>query len=209
MRFTVFSLALLTLAGCSQRAVRAPIPASNAAAQNRLPYVDLEPGWRLRVITPITRSGKLVPQTSQSQQSGHTITLSASSDFLGYETDYYAIDRHGRDGVRIRFLSAADMKGGVTTPDSSPRLSLFQVPRSAKFVRLLYLRRESGTDHDMAVLGASNRDLLATLTDDIQADPRACYNGHHVYCSWIPSGVAVRPELAHIVNGSETWIPAR
>jgi hypothetical protein len=197
---------LILLAGCSPRAIRTP---SSPVVGNRLPYIDLEGGWRLHVITPITRSGKFILQNSSSQQNGNTITLSASNDFLGYETDYYAVEPPGRQRVQIHFVTATVTKDGSTVPQMHPRIDLFTLLHGAKYVRLLYLRRESETDHDMAILASSKRELLVALTDRVQADPRACENVAHAYCSWIPAGIAVRPERQELVNGSESWVPAR
>lgn len=197
---------VILLAGCSPRAIRIP---SSPAAGNRPPYIDLEGGWRLRVITPITRSGKLILQNSSSEQNGNTITLSAGNDFLGYETAYYAVDPHGRDHVQIHFVTATVTKDGNTVPQMHPRLDLFSFSAGARYIRLLYLRRESQTDHDMAILASSKRESLVALTDRVQADPCACEKVPHAYCSWVPAGVAVRPERPELANGSESWVPAR
>ncbi len=207
MRRSVISFTvLILLAACSPRAVRSPSP--SAAAKNRLPYVDLEPGWRLQVVTPLTRSGRYVIE-STSQQNGANITVAANSDFLGYETDYYSVDHRGRDSVKIHFVSAAVTKDGVANPVAQPRVPLFQLPDSDKYVRLLYLKRESQTDHDMAVLAASKRELLSALTDRVQEDPHACRDAQHTYCSWIPAGIAVRPERLHTPPDMNSWEPAR
>src|SRR5690349_17033639 len=53
-------------------------------------YLDLKAGWRLRVVVPIVRTGGyIVPMTTKVE--GHTISVTAGKDFLGYETDYYDI----------------------------------------------------------------------------------------------------------------------
>lgn len=197
---------LILLAGCSPRAIRTPL---SPVVGNRLPYIDLEGGWRLHVIIPITRSGKLVLQNSSSQQNGNTITLSPSNDFLGYETDYYAVEPGDRHRVQVHFVTATLTKDGNTVLQMHQYSDLFSFSHGAKYVRLLYLRRESETDHDMAILASSKREVLVALTDRVQADPRACENVPHAYCSWIPAGIAVRTERRELVNGSESWVPAR
>ena len=171
-------------------------------------YIDLEPGWRLRVIVPITRSGKYVVNTAVQQQSGSDVTMSVNHDFIGYETDYYAIDPHGRHGLKILFASAEQTIDGKTTPESAPRLRLFQLARDARYVRLLYLRRESDSDHDMAVLATSKPQLLAQLTSLVQTDPQNCVTKPHEACYWIPAGIAVRPEKRDTAAAGNAWLPA-
>jgi hypothetical protein len=201
----IFVAAVLT--GCASRATRV-IPAPQAAARLQVPYVDLQPGWRLRVITPLTKSGTYKLAPTREQQNGGTVTLAAGDDFLGYETSLYSVQPRGRNGVRIEFISAEETKDGVTTAEAHPRIQLFGLPRRAKYVRLLYLTRVSRSDHDMAVVAASRQELLAQVTAQVQSDSRACHNDDGTFCSWIPAGIAVRPEKrAAGDNGS--WAPAQ
>jgi transglutaminase-like putative cysteine protease len=181
----------------------------SASADSRAPYIDLQPGWRLRVVTPITNSGTYRVETSNASESGNTVTLSSGADFIGYETAYYAVQPRGRSGVRIQFTSASDTSNGITVAQSKPKPRLFQLPRRAKFVRLLYLKRISQSDHDMAVLGAGNHSQLSELTARVQANPRACHSAGRDFCSWIPSGIAVRPELEKSMGEKPEWLPAR
>ncbi len=55
-------------------------------------YLDLQSSWRVRVVTPVLRSGGFELQLSQATQSGNVITESAE-DLLGYETAYYKVSR--------------------------------------------------------------------------------------------------------------------
>jgi hypothetical protein len=178
-----------------------------ADAQNS--YIDLQPGWRLRVVTPLTKSGVYKVAAMEKSAADNTITLSASDDFIGYQTAYYSVQGRNRTGVRIEFASAEDIRNGVASTTPAPSLPLFQLSRDARYVRLLYLARKSRTDHNMAVLAAKEQNLLNSITSDVQGNPALCQNARHVFCSWIPSGVAVRPELKKIVNGGEQWFPAR
>ncbi len=198
---------IIALTGCASRSVR--VPATTPTVALRAPYLDLEPGWRLRVVTPLTKSGTYRPEIGNQQQNGNTMTLSLGDDFIGYETAYYAVQPRGRTGVRIAFTSAADTRNGITIAQPHPSRRLFELPRGARYVRLLYLKRVSQTDHDMAVLASDQRTLLAQSTAQVQADPRACENLRHTFCSWIPAGIAVRAEVLETIRGSEQWMPAR
>lgn len=131
MRPCYFCLALASLLnGCAAR--HAPVPV--AAVQPIGPsYIDLEPGWRLRVVTPILKSGGYRLQTTGETSGGNTVTLSVGDDFLGYETAYYAVEaRHG-----VEFVSAETTRDGHTTPQPRPVAHLFQLPRGVRHVRLM------------------------------------------------------------------------
>jgi hypothetical protein len=179
------------------------------AATEPSTYIDLQPGWRLRVVTPILRSGGYQLQVVDQQAAGNTIALSTGTDFLGYETAYYAVRARGR-GIRVQFSAAEITQDGETAPQPQPVAHLFQLPRDVRHVRLIYLLRTSQADHDMAVVATGEMDTLATLTQRVQADPSSgCRSGSASFCSWIPAGIAVRPEIQKEVDGVNQWVPAR
>ena len=82
VRTWVMTMCLLA-AGC--RTARVPI-AANTPKPAVGTYVDLEPGWRLRVITPLVAGGGYALKTAPAQEQGNTITLKTGADFLGSET---------------------------------------------------------------------------------------------------------------------------
>jgi hypothetical protein len=207
MRLLVWLAWTATMTGCASR--NAPLNSRPAAALFEAAYIDLQPGWRLRVVTPVLKSGGYRLLTGPSEVSGDTITLSAT-DFIGYETAYYAVKARKREGVRIEFNSAEVTKEGRTTPQSRPLVLLFQLPLSARYVRLIYLTRVSEADHDMAVVAAKQMDALNALTERVQANPgTACKTEGHLFCSWISGGIAVRPERREPAGGAGDWVPAR
>jgi hypothetical protein len=168
------------LTGCAAR--KASVP---PAAVDRSDYIDLQPGWRLRVVTPALKSG-------------------------GYELAYYAVRSRIGTGVRVAFLSAEINEEGKTTAQSRPLASLFQLPRSARYVRLIFLTRVSRADHDMAVVASGESHDLDALTRRVLADPAdSCKSEGPTYCAWIPRGIAVAPELQRTVDGVGDWVPAR
>jgi hypothetical protein len=213
MRRLVCVAITAALTACAPRTIRTPADAP-AIAADAAAYIDLQPGWRLRVVTPLTRSGTYVLHPKQQQNAtaaagGLAFTVSKERDFMGYETAYYFVQPRGRTGVRIEFVSAEDPTNGVTTPQPQPQLMLFQLPKRASYVRLVYLARISRADHDMAIVASTNKDLLDSLTRRLQANPRACVNTEHAFCSWVPAGIAVRPEVPKDRNGAAQWAPAR
>jgi hypothetical protein len=193
----------LSLSGCAVR--HTPAPA--AAIQPVNPgYIDLEPGWRLRVVTPILKSGGYRLNFTDETTSVNTITLSPGDDFLGYEVAYYAVKaRHG-----LEFASAETTREGRTAPQRHPVAHLFQLPRGARHVRLIYLVRASRADHDMAVAAAKDMDALDALTRRVLANPMdACDVGGGAFCAWIPAGIAVVPQIPKTIDGATEWVPAR
>jgi hypothetical protein len=172
-------LLAIVLSGCAAR--KAPVAPT---AVDRADYIDLQPGWRLRVVTPVLKSG-------------------------AYELAYYAVRSRNGTGVRLEFLSAEITEEGKTTAQSRPLAPLFQLPRSVKYVRLIFLTRMSRADHDMAVAAAAEPDDLDALTRRVLDDPADCKSEARTYCAWIPQGIAVAPELQRMTNGVGQWIPAR
>jgi hypothetical protein len=174
-------LCILLLAGCGHP--RRPLPVATPSRE----YLDLQPGQRLRAITPILRSGGLVldtptlPSTSPDQPN---IVLTAP-DFLGYEQANYLLAAPGK----VILQSAEDFINGQHTPRTTPRALLFRLPARTRHVRLLYLLRSSQQDHNMAILAAPNPARLNQLTDGARRN--TCPPPH---CTWVPVGVALTPE---------------
>jgi hypothetical protein len=204
MRSTLCVSLLAVLSSCAPRSTGVPI--SPASASLQVPYIDLRPGWRLHVVTPLTKSGSYQLGPAQQRQDAGTLSVTAEDDFLGYETSFYSVQPRGRSGVRITFTSAEETKNGVTSAEAARRVRLFELSPRAKYVRLLYLARVSRSDHDMAVVAASKQELLAAKTVEVQANPQACQNVEQTFCSWIPAGIAVRAEMKS-ADGSQSWTP--
>ena len=159
--------------------------------------VDLEPGWRLRVITPLIAGGGYKTKFEEAQQQGNTISLQVGDDFLGFETSYYDV----REGLKVQFASAQLTREGVTSPRAKPIHPLFATRRSTKHVRLLFLERGTSATHDMAILTARNMTALEQLTEQLRNSPT---DGCKAGCEWVPAGIAVRAEKQKGGN----WVPA-
>ncbi len=204
----LFALPLCLLLACGPRST----PVSLAPPSGELPsYIDLQAGWRLRVIVPITKSGGFGPAAESvisADRANQTITLAAKSDFLGYETQYYSISKHRR-GVHIRFDSATSTKNGQTLSATEPMIDLFRFPPRDKYVRLVYLLRASRADHNMAVIAARQIAKLESLTQVIERRPAECISSAQAFCSWIPAGIAVRPEMRQASDRASEWVPVR
>jgi hypothetical protein len=170
-------------------------------------YVDLQPGWRVRVVTPVLKSGKYVSDFKGIPSSGGAIELSAGSDFVGYETSYYRVSPAAQSGVSIEFVSSTVTIEGHESRKSWPIVRLFQMPPTDRHVRLLFLTRVSSADHNQAILAAKELNELDRLTELVEVDPATnCRAPSDIeYCEWVPEGIAVRaekPDPAHRKN----WI---
>jgi hypothetical protein len=209
LRVTFCVVLTVILGACASR--RVPVPAAAISVPAPASYINLQAGWRLRAVTPILKSGGYqLSATGDSAVSGNTIALSAGKDFIGYETAYYAVRKGSGDGVLVEFSSAEATREGKTEPQLRPLVRLFQIPRRAKYVRLVYLRRVSQSDHDMGVVAAMRMDALDLLTKQLEASPAdACKPGRQTFCAWVPAGIAVRPEMQKVANGIPAWVPAR
>jgi hypothetical protein len=168
-------------------------------------YIDIQPRWRIVVITPVLRSGGFQVKTVPAQanglagQSGSSMELKVGPDFIGYETDYYSVNQTGKR-MSIEFRSAKVATHGKLQKRTQPLLPLFHLPPETEYVRLIYLIRVSAADHDMAIVSAADLDTLNAVTELVRTDPSRC-GGEH--CSWVPSGIAVRAEARK--NGRWEW----
>lgn len=171
------------------------------------PFLDLSPGWRVTVITPVTKSGKFTVQVSSNTSSGDSHSMSAP-DLIGYETSRYQVQRLDGDGVRFRLDTVEITVNGETRPAKQPLMNLFDLPRAMKYVRLIFLIRVSNADHDMAIVGAEDKQGLEAATADILRSPvSGCNIGAVVACRWVPTGIAVRPEKRRDIDGKAEWVP--
>lgn len=173
----------LLLTSCSPKTQLPKTPALDAASS----YVDLQAGWRLRVVTPILKSGGYVI-------AAHVGTVDTKGEFLGYETAFYGVTAKPFHRLLIEFQSASIKRGDKTEPRPTPLKPLFQIPKPMNAIRLVYLERASQADHNMAVLATRRTKQLTQMTLALLEDPaRNCVSGNDTYCSWIPAGIAVRP----------------
>jgi uncharacterized protein YceK len=211
MRITFVVLMLLLLAGCNAK--RAPVTPPQAVATTKAPnreYVDVEAGWRLRIIAPITRDGSSISvvanEPAQSDAASRTVTMKASDNLVGYETAFYDVAPRAGGGVQLRLASAEMTRNGVPELIATPAKALLHVAPRTNFIRIFYLIRKSESDHEMAVAGVDRADRLEPFTLQLKANPAgACRTRGHIYCEWIPYGMAVRPELKKTINGVERW----
>ena len=198
---------LLVSAGCAPR--RMPIPPAIAPLPpNDREYIDLSPGWRLRIVAAVTKSGKHEVEFTPVNQEGNVISLKVSDDLIGYETAFWSILARPRGGISLQLASAEVTVNGNAGPLAKPTRALIHAPRSARYIRMFYLTRKSDADHNMAIAGATKLERLEAFTrafHDSPADACSDFVKQSEYCEWVPAGVAVRPEVPKIVDGVAYW----
>jgi hypothetical protein len=155
--------------------------------------MDLVPGRRLRILVPVLDSNGYRVASDSEQNDGKTIVLSAAN-LAGYEVSYYSIDAGNNGKVRLKFTSAEITKDGKTIQETVAPTLPFPLPLKAQHIRLIYLIRNSQSDHNMAIAASKNLEALNVFTNQLKGNPDVCGRDGEVFCSWVPAGIAVRPE---------------
>jgi len=156
-------------------------------------FVDLQPGWTVRVVLPLLKPGASTMALQQGEAAGNTVTLKADN-LEGYATVRYSVSGTKIDRVRLQWLSAEESRNGQARSLTQAPPLPFQFPGRAARVRLIYLVRVSEADHNMAIAAAKRLETLNAFTAQLRRDPAVCGTTRDVFCSWVPSGIAVRPE---------------
>ncbi|MEJ2007564.1 MAG: hypothetical protein P8Z30_05295 [Acidobacteriota bacterium] len=216
----ICAMIAVLMTSCAPREVHAPAP---AAPRHTTEWIDLQPGWRVRVVTPVIKSddhlvkggsvagrGELHAGGQSSGQAplAATITIKTGNDLVGYEVSLYAVKARRAGGVRVVFSSAVIYKGGKKTEQSHPIVPLFRLAGKDRFVRILHLAWGSHGEHEAAILAANRRNLLGAFARQVEYHSSACGNTQDVFCSWIPAGIAVIPQRRKIGGGIEQWVAA-
>ena len=190
---------LLILSGCTRRVVdQAFCPVANAGSKD---YMDLQPGLRIRVITPIMKSGGYDPEIREERSGNGNIVLRASQDLQGYEVSEYRVEARGDNGVKVTFISAVAHEQDKITKLPHPLLQVFSIPDNFGFLRLLYMTRVSQSNYDTAIIAGSNPHEVAQLTREIQnGSTDACRSDSFHSCTWIPRGVGVQIEQSNCID---------
>jgi hypothetical protein len=157
-------------------------------------FLDLRVGQRLKVVVPLLKAGQsgLTLTAGQTARDG-SLVLSADN-LIGYQSSYYGIVGRPDGTVRLRFQSAETTKDGVRAALSEAPKLPFALPERREHIRLIYLVRQSRSDHNMAIVASKEVSAMNSVTQDLKVDPNLCKTEGKFFCSWVPAGVAVRAE---------------
>ena len=199
-------LSLVALSSCAVRS-RSTAPSTPNLSMMERGYVDLQPAWRIRVVTPVTKAGRFDVAAESVETNGRMLALKTSDDFIGYEVAYYSVIARQGGGIAFQFKSATVTKNGVASRQTRPLVRLFELPPDARFVRLLFLARVIPAEHNQGIVAAATLQQLQTLTEQVLADPvHNCRSDRGTFCEWVPLGIAVQPEQKR-ENKTEDWTP--
>jgi hypothetical protein len=184
----------LIVTGCSRKQVLVPTPApANGLAKSDNSYFDLQPGSTVRIVLPVLKPGGATSSAVTQAVHGNTISVSAPN-LIGYDTAHYAVKGKKDGPVILKITSAEETIAGKAAEMAVAPTLPFELPQKPEHVRLIYLVRVSQADHNMAIAAAKRMQTLEAFTKRLREDPTACTISRDVFCSWVPAGVAVRPE---------------
>ncbi len=171
--------------------------------------LDLAPGYRLKLVSPILREGAgpgasaLATEDVTGSDRKLSLTVKTSGDFLGYEISWYGIEaKPSATGARVVFATAESHIGNEVTTTQRPRTNYFVFPEGAAYYRLFYLTRVSQADHNIAILSAGSRGKLDQMTDAFNRDPEAYVKASPPSCAALPKEVAVTAYVGVTANGA-------
>lgn len=163
----------------SRPPLSAPPSASDSLTSNN-GYQDLAPGAHLRVTLPLLKKG--------------AANFTSAQNLIGFQLLHFQAEGDNTGKVQLNFISAEITKKGHTSIQRSAPPLPFPLPQTAQFIRLVFLLRASEADHNMAIIAAGNRNALELFTTQLNQNPAACQTANNLFCTWVPQGVAVRPE---------------
>ncbi len=166
----------------------------------RAGFVDLGPGNRIEVLSPIVRDGAdenapLVEEvTTGGTDQRIEVTLKASPQLVGQEAAWYGFEPQSGGGSKIAPISASARVRGIEMALEGPGKNYFTFAATNGYYRLFFKPEE----HTAVIVGAPARDRLPQ-------DPAQCGQAE---CITLPKNVGVNPYLEVSVNGKKLAIPA-
>ena len=180
-----------------------PLPAGAALrllrAEGRYNFVELFPGSRIQVVSPVLRSGTTLdaapdsPMKVSGKDTSIQVEMQAPANLIGVETAWYdLVAKPDGRGSTIVPTSARITIGGQAEDRPAPAVNLFRFPPEVGFYRLFYK-----ADQSEVLALAPTRAALPT-------DPDTC---GQPACVPIPRGVGVNPYMRIEVNGAPLTVP--
>ncbi len=181
--------------------------------------VQLNPGVRLQIMTPIIRDGvasdspiievETPPGTSncdvQSEPCALNLNARFTDNLLGYEMALYTVQPKSHSpGVSVVPVSADQQINGTTHHGSRPIYDYFEPLNGARFYEAFY---KAGQNEFTALLvGGFSRADLERRTRLLETGSAACETLNNEMCVAVPKRVAVNPMVVVTLNGTETTL---
>jgi hypothetical protein len=172
--------------------------------------LDIAPGMRLQVVSPILGEGGGAAEELDVAETatGLTITMKAPANLVGFEEAWYAVrPGTGGAGVQIVPLYAERRIDGEVERRPRPESNLFQLAEEAAFYRVFY--KATMTEYTALVVAAPSPSELARRTRILETGKASCEALEGRLCAAVPKGVAVNGFIPVRVNGAEIMVPWR
>jgi hypothetical protein len=166
----------------------------------RAGFIDVGPGNRIEVLSPIVRDGTDVNAPLIEEQSvGGTdqrieVVLKTSPNFVGQEAAWFGFEPKSGGGSRIAPISATARVRGIEMPLEGPAKNYFTFNGQTGYYRMFFKPEEQTA----VIVGAAARDQL----------PRDLSGCEKVECITLPKRVGINPYLEVSVNGKTVAVPA-
>ena len=172
--------------------------------------INLEPGFRLKVVAPLLQPGfKEVKIVQSPGAKGGGLEFTAEG-LDGYETSYYAVEPRLGGGVQFALSSVEQNRMNVITHPDAPSGFQFFLPPDARYFRLMFLRRASTADRDISLLGAPEWGLMldsAQRFDTIAGAVNDCEKVPGLACIALTKQTAILAEIGIQANGRLVYLP--
>jgi hypothetical protein len=181
--------------------------------------VQLNPGVRLQIMTPIVKDG-VVPDAplveadspvdtsvcdAQSLSCALNVNVHFTDNVLGYEMALYSVRPQSHSpGVSVAPISAERHMGSEVQQASQPIHSYFEPMQAAHFYELFY--KAGQTEFTALLVGGLNKADLERRTKLLETEVAVCETLNNEMCVTIPKRVAVNPMVVVTVNGAETTL---
>jgi hypothetical protein len=172
-------------------------------------FVDIGPGSRLEVFTPIMRAGAapdaqaVETVAASGNNSAINVDLKTSDQLLGYETAWYGlVPKPDGAGFRLAALTAERTIQGKTEAAAPSAATYLRFPAEANFYRLFRKADIAGIAVPQMVISAPTLAELDRRTKAVDADPALC-GAPDGLCIEIPRRAAINVSIAVSVNGKE------
>ncbi len=172
--------------------------------------INLEAGLRLKVVAPLLKPGytKIKTQLSPNSRPG---ALEVNVEGLeGFETACYMLRPRRDGGLEFALLSVEQNRVGVITKVPKPVGFRFTKEPVAQHYQLMFMRRVSIADRDIALLGAPNWGLLletARRFDTVPGAVNDCDKVPGLDCVALTKESAINSETGVLANGRMVYVP--
>ena len=172
--------------------------------------INLEPGFRLKVVAPLLQPGVREVKIVQSAGANGGPLEFTAEGLDGYETSYYAVQPREGGGVQFALSSVEQNRMNVITHPDEPAGFHFHLVSNARYFRLMFLRRASIADRDISLLGAPEWGLMldsAQRFDTVAGAVDDCGKVPRLACIALTKQTAILAEAGIEANGQTVYLP--